>query len=65
MHPYGNFIPGHNCILETKLSLADWAFHHHLARILMTKYIATEQLTAVVDARVDVTLMPHDDPEIS
>ena len=26
---------------------------------------ATKQLTAVVDARVDVTFMTHDDPEIS
>ena len=27
--------------------------------------IATEQLTAAVDAQVDVTFMPHDDPAIS
>ena len=25
----------------------------------------SEQLTAVVDARVNITFMPHDDPEIS
>ena len=48
----------HNGILETKVSLADWAFHHH-------KYfddeVATEQLIAVVD----VTFTPHNNPEIS
>ena len=27
--------------------------------------VATEQLTGVVDARVDVTFMPNDDSEIS
>ena len=27
--------------------------------------VATEQLTGVVDARVDVTFMPDNDPEIS
>ena len=27
--------------------------------------VATEQLTAIVDAKVDVTFMPHDGPEIS
>ena len=27
--------------------------------------VATEQLTVVVFVRVDVTFMPHDDPEIS
>ena len=27
----------HNCILEPKASLADWAFLHHLAKILMMK----------------------------
>ena len=27
--------------------------------------VATKQLTAIVDARVDVTFMPHDDLEIS
>ena len=27
--------------------------------------VTIEQLTAVVDVRADVTLMPYDDPEIS
>ena len=38
----------HNCISETKVSLADWAFHHHLQN--SDDDVATEQLTAVVDA---------------
>ena len=38
-------------ISEKKISLADWAFHHHLAD--SDDEVATEQLTAVVDARID------------
>ena len=48
-----------NRISETKVSLADWAFHHHLTD--SDDEVATEQLTTVVD----VTLMPHDNLEIS
>ena len=50
----------HNRISETKVSLADWAFHRHLAQDFDDE-VATEQLTAVVD----VTFMPHDNLEIS
>ena len=45
--------PYHNCISETKASLADWAFHHHLGKILMMK-----QLCIVVD----FTFLPHNNP---
>ena len=33
----------HNHISKTKTSLADWAFHHHLAKIMTMKYVATER----------------------
>ena len=48
-----------------KVSLADWAFYHHLAKILLIKYVPTKQLTAVVGMRVDFTFMLHDYLEIS
>ena len=50
----------HDHISETKAFLADWAFHHHLAKILMME-VPTEQLIKVVD----VKFMPHNNLEIS
>ena len=48
----------HNCTLETKVSLGDWAFLHLAAS---DDEVATEQLTAIAD----VTFMPHNDLGIS
>ena len=64
-HDAGNLMAMHNPIQKlVMVSLADWAFYHHLAKNSDDK-VATELLTAVVDVRVDFTFMPHDDLEIS
>ena len=54
---------GHNCILETKICLG---FSPSFGKDSDDE-VATEQLhvSAIVDVQVDVTFMPHDDPEIS
>ena len=49
-----------NRISKTKISLADWAFHHRLGKDSYNE-VATKQLTPVVY----VTFMPHDNSEIS
>ena len=41
-------------------SLIDWASFDK-----DSDEVATEQLIPVVDVQVDVTFMPHDDPDIS
>ena len=48
---------------QKQVSLTDWASHHHWQD--SNNEVATEQLTAVVDTRVDVIPMPHNDPAIS
>ena len=35
---------------QKQVPLTDWDFHHHSTKILMMKYVATEQLTAVLGA---------------
>ena len=54
---------GHNCILETKISLG---FSPSFGKDSDDE-VAIEQLhvSAIVDVQVDVTFMPHDDLEIS
>ena len=39
---YGHLTGGYNLISEKKISLADWAFHHHLAD--SDDEVATKQL---------------------
>ena len=63
MAVYSIYAYGHNRISETK---ALWllGFSPSFGKDFDDE-VATEQLTGVVDVRVDVTFMPHNDPEIS
>ena len=54
---------GHNRILETKISV--WLNFSPSFGKNSDDEVATEQLIALVDVQIDVTLMPHNDPVIS
>ena len=64
MHPRYTEILPHNHISETKVSFGLLGFSPSFGKDSDDE-VATKQLTAVVSAVVDVTFLPHDNPEIS